>query len=174
MPGLGGLEAARQITADRPATRVIVLSMHSTVEHVTRALRAGATSYLAKESAGAEVVRAIRAVAAGERYVSRRIAEVMAGSRLAGVQADDTPPLDLLTPREREVLQLVVEGRSSKDIAFRLGVSPKTVDSHRSRLMRKLGVDNVAGLVRLAVRNGVTHADERASPGGHPVRAAGR
>ncbi len=153
MPRLNGIEAAKQICAECPQTKIIILSMHAGAEHIRRALRAGALGYLLKESAGAEVIAAIRAVHAGKRYLSEKISETIVDdyTRARGQNA-----LDQLSAREREVLQLVVEGKSSKAIAKTLGLSAKTVETYRSRLMQKLGVKNLTDLIRFAIQNGVT------------------
>lgn len=157
MPGITGIEATARITGLYPATRIVVLSMHATSEHVYQALRAGATGYLVKESAGSEVAAAVRAAAMGRRYLSRQIAEAVVDdyARLRS-RIPDRTPLESLSRREREVLQLVADGRSSSQIAAVLRLSPKTVETYRSRLMHKLGVHDVAGLVKLAVEHGLT------------------
>jgi DNA-binding NarL/FixJ family response regulator len=153
MPGLDGIEAARQIRLALPDTAIVVLSMHAGIEYVVRALEAGARGYLLKESASAEIIDAIRAVGGGQRYLSRKVAEILAQgiSERKGVSA-----LDSLSRREREVLRLVVDGNSSATIGKLLHLSPKTVDSYRSRLMQKLGVSQLAGLIKFAIQHGVT------------------
>jgi DNA-binding NarL/FixJ family response regulator len=139
-----------------------MLSMHSALAYVTQAVQAGASGYVLKESAGAELIEAIRAAMRGEMFFSRKIAEGMAG-RLAGTgHPTGLAALDQLSDREREVLKLVAEGESSKSIAQRLGVSPKTIDTYRSRAMVKLGVDNLAGLVRLAIQAGLLPVEPEA------------
>ena len=154
MPELSGIEAAAQIRDRCESTRVIILSMHSTVEHIFRALQAGAMGYLLKGSAGSEVVEAVRAVHAGRRYLTRKVSDVVVDGYVREHRASS--PLESLSPREREVMLLVVEGRSSREIADALHLSPKTVETHRSRLMEKLGVENVIGLVKFAVQHGLT------------------
>ena len=151
MPEVNGIEAARMLQGKCPATRVVILSMHSSSEHVFRAFEAGAAGYLLKESAGAELVAAVRAVHGGQRYVSAAIAAQQAAVGRAG-------PLESLSGRERQVLQLVVEGHSSAEIARRVHLSPKSVDTYRSRLMRKLGVGDVPALVKFAIQHGITPA----------------
>jgi DNA-binding NarL/FixJ family response regulator len=157
MPGLNGIEATRQICQSCPEVRAIILSMHSTSEHVFRALQAGAKGYLLKESAGVEVVSAVRAVYAGHRYLSQKISDQVIESyaRLRDT-AQAASPLALLTEREREVLQLVVEGNTSAQIAALLSLSRKTVETYRSRLMRKLGIEDVPSLVKFAIQHGLT------------------
>lgn len=157
MPELNGVEATRQIREGSPHTKVIVLSMHSSSEHVFQALKAGAQGYLLKESAATEVIHAIRAVHAGRRYLSEKIGNQVIDDYIKGrgtTEADS--PLEKLSSREREILQLVVEGRSSADIAAVLYISPKTVETYRSRLMQKLGIEDLAGLVKFAIQHGIT------------------
>ena len=152
MPDLNGIEAARQIRVRAPSVRVVMLSMHANREHVHQALAAGADGYVLKESAAAEVAAAVRAVAAGRRYLSPSIEAAMleaGGSAARG-------PLESLSTRERQVLQLVVEGGSSAEIARTVHLSPKTVETYRSRLMKKLGVHDVTALVKFAVQHGLT------------------
>lgn len=150
MPGLNGIEAARVMRRRFPAMRIVMLSMHSSSEHVHRALEAGAQGYLLKESAADEVGAAVRAVHAGARYFSRALG---AFPREARTQPG---PLARLSARERQVLQLVVEGHSSTEIAARIHLSPKSVATYRSRLMKKLGVADIAALVKFAVQHGLT------------------
>lgn len=158
MPGLNGLEVAGRLATLDTSIRVVILSMHTSEEYVLRALRAGCAGYLVKGSAVAELEVAIRAVVRGETYlspvVSRRVVDDYV-SRSGGA-AD---PLEALTPRQREILQLVAEGHTSKDIARRLSLSFKTVETHRAQVMERLGVHDVAGLVRFAVRVGLVTAE---------------
>ena len=157
MPELNGIEATRQIGETCPGVRVIILSMHATAEHVYRAFQAGAQGYLLKDSAGQEVAEAVRAVAAGRRYVSRRLPRTLADDYMhQRPAAPARSPLERLSPREREVLQLVVEGKSSAEIAEILALSPKTVETYRSRLMQKLGLRDLPSLVKFAVQHGIT------------------
>jgi DNA-binding NarL/FixJ family response regulator len=155
MPELNGIEATRLLRDKCPGIRVVILSMHSSSEHVFRALEAGAMGYLLKESAGAEVNAAVRAVHGGRRYLSRAIVALEPAVR-SGVARSS--PLDSLSARERQVLQLVVEGHSSAEIAKRVHLSPKSVDTYRSRLMRKLSVSDVPSLVKFAIQHGITPA----------------
>jgi DNA-binding NarL/FixJ family response regulator len=160
MPQLNGLEATRQIGERSPTTRVIILSMHATSEHILQALKAGAWGYLVKESAGAEVVKAVREVHAGRRYVSQKVLDLVLDFCLAqGEAVTAISPLARLSPREREVLQLVAEGKSSADIARILPLSRKTVDTYRSRLMAKLGVKDLPGLIKFVIQHGLTPMD---------------
>ncbi len=157
MPGLNGLEAAAQIRECCPSTQVVILSMHHTNEHIFQALKAGVQGYILKESAGSEVVDAVRAVHSGRRYLSRRIEEVVIDDYLHQRQAvSNQSPLEKLSAREREILQLVAEGKSSAEIAEILFISPKTVETYRSRLMQKIGVSDIPSLVKFAVLHGLT------------------
>src|SRR5947207_15398954 len=151
MPELNGADAARAIIDERPACKVIVLSMYAEREYVRRALKAGATGYVVKRSAAKELVEAIRAVHAGQRYLSPRVAEVVINDYAE--ERDD--PLARLSAREREVLQLLAEGRTGAEIAQRLSLSQKTVETYRARLVEKLGIRDVAGLVRFAIQRGL-------------------
>ncbi|MDH7486385.1 MAG: response regulator transcription factor [Anaerolineae bacterium] len=157
MPELNGIDATYEICQTCPATQVVILSMHSTAEHIFRALEAGAQGYLLKESAGQEVVEAVRAVHAGRRYLSGRIADAVIDDYLRQRRAaGPKSPLERLTPRERQVLQLVAEGKSSAEIGDILALSPKTVDTYRSRLMQKLGLRDLPSLVKFAIQHGLT------------------
>ena len=156
MPELNGIDAISQMLPRHPKIKVIVLSIHETKPYVYRALKAGAKGYLIKETAGLEVVEAVRAVQRGERYLSQRIADLITDISFRNLEAGiDVSPLERLSLREREILQLVAEGNTSQEIAERLSISPKTVDTYRSRLMNKIGVEDVAGLVKFAIRHGV-------------------
>ena len=160
MPRLNGIEAARQIHEDAPGVQIVILSMYSTSEHIFRALQAGVRGYLLKESAGAELVKAVRAVHAGRRYLSEKVADLVASDYVRHREKlDASSPLEQLSTRERQVLQLVVEGASSAEIARTLSLSPKTVDTYRSRLMQKLGIEDLPGLVKFAIQHGLTSLD---------------
>lgn len=160
MPELNGIEATQQISEMVFSTRIVILSMHASKEHIFRALQAGAQGYLLKESAGQEVAKAVHTVHAGGRYLSQRIAETVIEDYIfQGRAASGRTPLDRLSSREREILQLVVEGKSSVGIAETLFLSPKTVETYRSRLMQKLGVKDFPSLVKFAIRHGVTTLD---------------
>jgi DNA-binding NarL/FixJ family response regulator len=158
MPGLNGLEVAARVARESPRTRLVILSMHSSPSHVAQALRAGAAGYLLKDSAAEELPLALRAVMRGENYLSPGVSrQVVAGFLASSDRPEDAaPPLDtLLTPRQREILQLVAESRSSKEVAVLLGLSVKTVEAHRSQIMERLGIHDLAGLVRYAIRVGL-------------------
>lgn len=153
MPGLNGIEAARQVRDRCPGCAVVMLSMYASSEYVFQAMEAGARGYLKKESAARDIVEAVRAAHAGRRYLGPGIADVVA-EHLATHKPGDHP-LQLLSRREREILQLVAEGHSSAAIGAMLFLSPKTVDSYRSRLMAKLGLADVTALVKFAIRHGI-------------------
>lgn len=160
MPELNGIDATRKIVGGCPETRVIILSMHATREHIHRALQAGAKGYLLKECAGAEVVKAVRSVHSGNRYLSQPVSEIIIDDYLSGRPADEhTDPLERLSTREREILQLVVEGNASAKIADVLFLSPKTVETYRSRIMTKLNIKDLPSLVRFAIRHGLISLD---------------
>jgi DNA-binding NarL/FixJ family response regulator len=152
MPGTSGIDVARRLRAVSPRTQLLMLSMHERQEYVRQALWAGANGYVLKESAGDEVVAAVRAVHAGQRYLSERISP-------RALESDFRhDPLDSLSAREIEVLKLVVDGNSSNQVAALLGLSPKSIDTYRSRLMTKLDVEHLPALVKLAIRRGLTSA----------------
>jgi|SRR4051812_21551954 DNA-binding NarL/FixJ family response regulator len=156
MPELNGADATRAILQRDPKCRVIVLSMYAQREYVRRALKAGAAGYVVKRSAAKEVVEAIRAVHAGQRYLSPRVADVVLEDYSDDKQDD---PLARLSAREREVLQLLAEGRTGAEIAQRLSLSQKTVETYRARLVEKLGIRDLAGLVRFAIQRGLVSLD---------------
>ena len=156
MPSLNGIEAARQITAERPETAIIMLSMHADEGYVLRALKAGARAYLLKDSAEEDLTRAIEAVRDGKSFFSPAVSKVLLQDYMRKLQragAEDS--YDLLSGREREVLQLVAEGKSSKEIAGLLNLSTYTVETHRSNLMQKLNLKGIPELILYAVRKGL-------------------
>lgn len=154
MPDLNGIEATREIRTRWPQVRVIILSVHSTLEHVHQAFAGGACSYVLKESIGRELINAIRTTQSGKPYVSKKIEAAWGQHALSETWARS--PLESLSTRERQVLQLVVEGRTSAEIAGQLALSPKTVETYRSRLMQKLGMKDITALVKFAIQHGVT------------------
>jgi DNA-binding NarL/FixJ family response regulator len=158
MPELNGIEAARRIQAETPETRVIVLSMHADRRYVAEALRAGARGYLLKSSAPEEVLAAIRRVAAGEFYLAQGVEQVVAAFVQSSGPGNDSP-FGVLSSREREVLQLLAEGKSTRQIGDLLNVSAKTVETHRQHIMDKLQLRTVAELTRYAIREGLTPLD---------------
>ena len=161
MAGMHGLELAERVRAELPATRVIVLSMYSSEEYVVRALKAGASGYLLKDSATAELALALAVVARGETYLSPGASKRLVQRVTGGIGEPEGPggPLDALTVRQREVLTLIAEGVHTKEIAHRLKLSPKTVEAHRAQIMKRLGIRDIPGLVRLAIRAGLISGD---------------
>ena len=157
MPDLNGIESTLQILHDWPSARILILSMHSTTEHIFRALQAGARGYLLKDSAGAEVVEAVRAVHAGRRYLGQKIAATVIDDYIA--ERHQASPLESLSRRERQILQLIAEGKTSAQVGAMLFLSPKTVDTYRSRMMHKLGIGDLPNLVKFAIQNGITQLD---------------
>ena len=154
MPQASGIELARRLRAASPDTQLLVLSMHSNPEYVHQALLAGALGYVAKESAGPVLVQAVRAVQAGRRYLSESLGSEALSRYLQ--RGEDSDPLGRLSAREREVLRHTVEGCTIAETAQRLGLSPKSVETYRSRLMTKLGIEDLPALVKFAIRHGVT------------------
>jgi DNA-binding NarL/FixJ family response regulator len=159
MPELNGLEATTRIRQAFPRTQVVILSLHADEEYVRGALAAGASGYLVKTANASELELAIRAATRGEVWLSPSVSKAVIKSLVNHEPRGG--PFELLTPRQREVLQLVAEGLISKEIAERLGLSVKTVESHRAQLMKRLGVSNVTGLVRAAIRLGIVSAGSR-------------
>ena len=153
MKGMNGLDAAARLREQLPLAKVIVLSMHTSEEYVLLALRAGAAGYLIKDSATSELELALKAVARGETYLSPAISRQVVDGYVQRVGAAAAP--DPLTPRQREVLKRIAEGRSTKEIAYELKLSVKTVETHRAQIMERLGIRDVAGLVRYAMRAGL-------------------
>ena len=156
MPDLNGIDAARAIHLKFPAIRIVMLSMHATAEYVYRAFEAGASGYLLKEVAIDEVIAAVRTVHGGGRYLSPALAETVPDFATAGYARS---PVDRLSTRERQVLQLVVEGKTSSEIARIVHLAPSSVQTYRSRLMTKLGVSDVPSLVKFAIQHGITSPD---------------
>lgn len=170
MPDMNGLEATALMKAEKPAVRVLILSMHRADEYVLEALRVGACGYLLKESATAELGLAMEATARGETYLSPAVSGAVVRSAVnPGEGAPGAPNRELvtnaseasarLTPRQRDILRRIAEGNSTKEIAFDLGLSAKTVETHRAQLMDRLGIHDVAGLVRFAIRIGLVSVD---------------
>lgn len=157
MAGLNGLEATRRIRAETPDARILILSMHANEQYVHQALQAGASGYLLKDAATEELELAIQAALKGQTYLSPRISRRLVDDYLKQGEGN---PADHLTPRQREILQLIAEGQSTRAIAERLHVSVKTVETHRAQLMDRLDIHDVPGLVRFAIRTGVISAEE--------------
>ena len=160
MKELNGIEATEAIMASAPGTRVLILSMHAAEEFVRRAMKAGAAGYVVKDSVPLELKLAIDAIVAGEVYLSPRISRHLVSALSAGASDGDSS-LDLLTLRQREVLQMIAEGKSTKEIASILEVSIKTVETHRAAIMARLGIHDIAGLVIFAARNNLVTLDPR-------------
>jgi DNA-binding NarL/FixJ family response regulator len=154
IPGLNGLEALERLTKELPAVKVIILSMYANEEYVLQALRAGARGYLVKDVAVSELELAVMAVTRGETHLSSRISRRVISSYLERL-GNESSLREELTPRQREIIQLIAEGNSTKDIAFLLKVSVKTVEAHRAQVMARLGIHDVVGLVRYAMRAGL-------------------
>ena len=160
MPGLNGAEVARQVARRHPQTRVILLSMHVNEAHVMEALRNGASGYVRKDATAADLMRAIREVAAGHLYLSPPFSDRAIESYRKRAEDAEQDPYDTLSDREREVLHLAAEGLGNTELGARLGISPRTVESHRASVMRKLGLHRQLDLVRYALRRGLVSADE--------------
>jgi len=155
MPGLNGIDATRQILETCPQVRVVILSMLGTADHVFHALQAGVRGYLLKESAGREVMQAVQAVYAGEMYFSKPITHTMVNDYVQARVESQTDPLQNLSLRENEILCQVVEGKTSAEIGKYLNLSPKTVESYRSRMMQKLGISDLPELIKFAIKHGL-------------------
>jgi DNA-binding NarL/FixJ family response regulator len=158
MPRLNGLEVAARASKEHPRTRIVILSMHAYEEYVHRALLAGAAGYLLKNAGEGELEQALRTVARGQTWLSPGISRTVVDALSRG-QKRAAGPFEILSTRQREILQLIAEGRSSKEIAQHLDVSLKTVESHRTELMDRLGIHGIAGLVRYAIRAGIVRPE---------------
>lgn len=154
MPGMTGWQLLEEIKARTPEVKIIILSVHSTEEHVVRALRAGAKGYVLKEAAPQELISAVRAVGAGDAWLPSQLSQQVLDAYLRRIQVTDPP--NLLTARQREILRLIADGASTKQIAADLDLSVKTVESHRAQIMAKLDIRDTAGLVRYAIRHGIS------------------
>lgn len=159
MPGIGGIEVTRQVQKRAPGTRVVVLSMHIADALVLGALRSGAAGFVPKDAPGAELVHAVREAAAGRKYLAPPLVETLITAYLDQDAAQPPELYDTLTAREREVLQLSAQGLTSKEVARRLGLSPRTAESHRANLMRKLRLHTQTDLIRLALQRGLLPQD---------------
>ena len=151
MPELNGMEATRKMVEANPRLRVLILSMHKEAVYVRETLRAGARGYILKDAIDTELLNAVRSVARGDGYISPAVS----GALLSDYRKDVTDPVDLLSPREREVLQLIAEGKTNKEIATKLNLSVYTVDSHRGKIMEKLNLHSTGELVRFAMKRGL-------------------
>jgi DNA-binding NarL/FixJ family response regulator len=160
MPGLSGLEAVRRSTEQFPFARILVVSMHADEGYVHKALSAGAAGYVLKGSDKSELELALRTIAAGQTYLTPAISHsIVAALVHKGKSSANTSQLELLTARQREILQLVAEGNSTKQIAAQLGLSAKTIEAHRGAIMQRLGIRDVTGLVRFAIKEGLVGTD---------------
>lgn len=160
MPDLNGIEATQQICKTSPPTKVIVLSMYSTSQHIFRALKAGARGYILKESAGDDLINAVRTVHRGQIFLCQEISESVVRDYIQNRDILETQgPLARLSDRERQILQLLVEGKPNTRVAELLFISPKTVETYRSHLMQKLGINNLPGLVKFAIQHGITSVE---------------
>ena len=158
MPGLSGIEVARRCAQESPRTKVIILSMHADATYVRQAMRAGVAGYLLKGAAVVELPFAVESVMRGETYLTPRISQAVVDGYLRD-GGDEPTPLEALTDRQREILQLVAEGKSTKEIAHLLDLSVKTVETHRTRIMERLDIHDVPGLVRFALRAGLVQPE---------------
>jgi DNA-binding NarL/FixJ family response regulator len=157
MPGLNGLESAARMLKEAPGTRVVILSMHSNESYIAQALKVGVAGYVLKDAFADELPLIIRSVSRGETYLSSGISKQVVEALRSRLTGDADSPL--LTPRQREILQLLVEGKSAKEIAHLLEVSAKTVEAHRSQIMDRLDIHDLPGLVKYAIRTGLVRAD---------------
>ncbi|HOE15893.1 MAG TPA: response regulator transcription factor [Syntrophorhabdaceae bacterium] len=160
MPELNGIEATIKIRETDASAKVIILSMYASSEYIFRAFNAGVYGYVLKESAGAEIIQAVRAVKDGRRYLSEKISDLVIDNfmRQYGI-AEKKSPIERLSQREREILQFIAEGKTSAEIASIVYLSPKTVDTYRSRIMKKLGVSDHTALIKFSIQHGITTAE---------------
>ncbi len=158
MPLVNGLEVAEQLSKNLPEIRIIILSMHTDQEYVAQALRSGASGYLLKRSAIAELELAVHSVANGQNYLSPKISKQVVEGFIKRHEIEDNP-LAKLTPRQQQILEFVAQGHNTKEMAYRLKVSTKTIESHRLQLMERLEIHNISGLVRFAIRIGLVNTD---------------
>ena len=160
MPELNGIEATIKIRETDASAKVIILSMYASSEYIFRAFNAGAYGYVLKESAGAEIIQAIRAVKDGHRYLSEKISDLIIDNFMRQYDiAEKKSPIERLSQREREILQLIAEGKTSAEIASIVYLSPKTIDTYRSRIMKKLGVSDHTALIKFSIQHGITTAE---------------
>ncbi len=172
MPGLGGLDVSRRVTQRFPKTRVVILSIHASEAHVHQALRNGAAAYVLKGSSAADLIRAIREARAGRRYLSPPLSEKAIDAYVHRARDAEVDIYEVLTPRERQILHLVAEGLSSSAIANRLGISPRTAETHRTNVMRKLGMHSRTELIRFAIQRGILPLEPE--EGGSPPERRGK
>jgi DNA-binding NarL/FixJ family response regulator len=160
MPNLNGIEATRRINAENPDVKIIALSMHSDKRFVAEIFKAGASGYLLKDSDFEELITAINTVMEDNLYISPAVAKVVIKDYVKSLREDNTSVFDILTAREREVLQILAEGKNTHQIADALYISEKTVEAHRRQIMNKLGINSVAGLIKYAIREGLTSVEK--------------
>jgi len=159
MPNLNGVEATRQILKENPDIKIIALSMYPHKRYVTEMLKAGAAGYVLKSYLFDELVKALHTAAAGEHYLSPQITDVLVDEYVNKLSTNEESSLNKLSPRERQVLQLIAEGLSTKQVALRLNISPKTADANRREIMKRLDIHSIAELTKFAIREGLTSAD---------------
>lgn len=159
MKGMNGLEAIRRLRVDFPKTKFLMLSMYGSEEYVMQALHAGAHGYLFKDSAVYELEKALTEVIHGRQYLDSHISKEALNLYMKKMTQDGAP-VEVLTPRQREILQLIAEGNNTKEIAYRLNVSAKTIETHRAQLMERLAIRDIPGLVRYAIRTGMTTSEK--------------
>ncbi|RPJ81083.1 MAG: DNA-binding response regulator [Acidobacteria bacterium] len=169
MPMLNGIDAAREILKARPATKIVLLTMYAEESYVLAGLRAGITGYVLKSNAASNLVQAILAVAKGDIYLSPGVSRTVVQAYLSNAAA----PPDPLSGREREVLQLIAEGKTMKEIGSVLGISPRTAETHRARIMYRLNIHDLAGLIRYAMEHGLSHHGRQGEGGAEPSRPDG-
>jgi len=160
MPGMRGIEATREAKVIRPDIKVLILTMHNNTEYVQHSIKAGADGYLIKENSDTELLTAINKVLQGDRYISHALSLELADNFLRKGRQDSKHPFDRLTIREREVLKLIAEGKSSRDVAELLFISPRTAEHHRANIRKKLGIRSTADLTKYALRNGYTSVND--------------
>jgi DNA-binding NarL/FixJ family response regulator len=159
MPNLNGIEATRKVIAENPSVRIIALSMHSDKRFVTEMFKAGASGYLLKDCDSEELISAIKAVMEDKSYITPAVAKTVINDYIKSIREENASVFSVLTAREREVLQILAEGKSTRQIAATLYVSEKTVETHRRQIMNKLEIHSVAGLIKYAIREGLTTAE---------------
>jgi DNA-binding NarL/FixJ family response regulator len=160
MPGLNGLDVLARIKKECPAVKAVILSMHANEEYVRQAFRAGAVGYVLKDASATDLEQAIRSAALNKQYLSSAVSRQVIEEYSKDRTGEPVGPLEMLTPRQREILQLLAEGHSTKDIAHTLQLSAKTVETHRAQLMERLGIHDVPGLVRYAIRSGLVSPEK--------------
>lgn len=159
MPGVNGLEAAERILKIIPSSKIIILTMYFSLDYITRAINIGVSGYILKDAVGNEIIKAIREINKGHRFMSQKVADYVWNEQGRKRLCGGTDPLSILSLRELEVLKLVAAGKTSLEIANTIFLSPKTVETYRSRIMQKLNIDNLTGLIKFAIRYGLTQIE---------------